>query len=96
MPAVDWRRCPKAGEDAGAPRVGLSRLKLVADIGIDQRASHDHRLGVNFALFIHHTLDVFVLLRAPATEDIVQVVAPAGVVRHFSQPKTLFQHLETS
>ena len=31
MPAVDWRRCPEAGEDAGAPRVGLSRLKLVAN-----------------------------------------------------------------
>ena len=30
LPAVDWRRCPEAGEDAGAPRVGLSRLKLVA------------------------------------------------------------------
>ena len=29
MPAVDWHRCPGAGEDAG-PRVGLSRLKLVA------------------------------------------------------------------
>ena len=22
LPAVDWRRCPEAGEDAGAPRVG--------------------------------------------------------------------------
>ena len=33
LPAVDWRRCPEAGEDAGAPRVGLSRLKLVAKDG---------------------------------------------------------------
>ncbi len=30
MPAVDWRRCPEAGEDASAPRVGLPRFKLVA------------------------------------------------------------------
>jgi len=33
--AVDWRWCPEAGEDAGAPRVGLSRLKLVAKMLID-------------------------------------------------------------
>ena len=30
MLAVDWRWCLEAGEDAGAPRVGLSRLGLVA------------------------------------------------------------------
>jgi len=30
LPAVDWRRCPQAGEDAGALRVGLSHLKRVA------------------------------------------------------------------
>ena len=30
MPAVDWRRCPETGEDADAPRVGLSRFKWVA------------------------------------------------------------------
>ena len=29
---VSWHRCPGAGEDAGAPRVGLSRLKWVAQV----------------------------------------------------------------
>ncbi len=38
MPAVDWRRCPEASEDAGAPRVGLSRLKLVAQARGDPEA----------------------------------------------------------
>jgi len=33
--AVDWCWRPEAGEDASAPRVGLSRLELVAKMLID-------------------------------------------------------------